>query len=130
MKLRVLYRLVLLGLVFAVPAGAQTYTVPVPVQTTTGSSTITVTSTFQNVFSANATRKGCLIINTDVNEQWVFFGPIANATKALSVPLNPATSAGLAGGQVTCATTSGGVLTDQISITGTATGTFVANSQQ
>lgn len=87
------------------------------------SGTIAVTNTFQSIYAANTTttgRVGCTIINYGTNTMWVFFGPIASATKAKSVQLT-------AGQGVYCqwGVT---VLQDQVSITGTATEAFFANA--
>lgn len=97
------------------------------------SSTIAVTNTFQSIALAANTggrraRLSCLIINNSTNRQWVFFGPIASATKAKSIPLEAAPAANALGGNVTC-TIGGSVLQDQISITGTMGDTFVAKQQ-
>jgi hypothetical protein len=86
------------------------------------SSTVAVTNTFQSIQIASATRKGCSIQNNGTNSMWVFFGPIASATKNSSVQLS-------SGQSVTCASGSGGVLGDQISITGTAADVFFAAVQ-
>lgn len=97
------------------------FTVPAARSTTAVSSTIAVTNTFQSVFASSAGRTGCLIQNTGTNPMYVFFGAIASATTAASVKLS-------AGQSVNCQ--SGGiVITDQVSITGTATETFYAASQ-
>lgn len=103
------------------------------------SGTIAVTNTFQQVWGntvntsgnggTSGQRKGCLIINTSTNRQWVYFGPLAFATKASAIPLEPATAINALGGYVSCATGSGSTLQDQISITGTANDTFVAKQQ-
>lgn len=89
--------------------------------TTNYSSTIAVTNTFQSIEAANAARSGGLIQNNGLNSMWVFFGPIANATKAKSVVL--------AAGQSLNLTAPGVVVTDQVSITGTSTDTFYAGFQ-
>ena len=118
-------------------AVAQQIVTPQPFPTrmaTAGSGSVATTNTFQSIFASvtrdadnpNALRRGCLIINVSTNVQYVFFGPITNATTVQSVPLNPATVAGRAGGSVTCAAVGGGVNQDQISITGTAPNQFIA----
>lgn len=115
----------LLALAFigaSIPALAQpVFTVPSSRSTTTASSTISVTNTFQSVFAAATGRTGCVVQNTGTNSMYVFFGPIASATIAGSIKLS-------AGQSVNCAT-GGIVITDQVSITGTATETFYAASQ-
>lgn len=93
-----------------------------PLTSTNLSSTVAVTNTFQSIQVLTAGRNGCAIQNNDTNTMWVFFGAIAGATKAKSVVL-------AAGQSVACAVGGIGVLTDQISITGTATGVFFASVQ-
>lgn len=95
---------------------------PVTVPSTNLSGTVASTGVFQSIQVANTSRNGCLIVNTSSAEEWVFFGPIASATEATAVPL-------YADQSVNCSTGSGGVLSDQVSITGTATSTFIANFQ-
>lgn len=104
-------------------------TQPQPVTSTNVSSTIAVTNTFQSVIAASPATKGCLVQNNGANTMWVFFGPIAGATKAKSFTLRPP-GTGIQGGSISCATATGAVITDQVSITGTATETFTAASQQ
>ncbi len=84
------------------------------------SSTIAVTNTFQSIQVATK-RRGCTIQNNGAASMWVFFGPIASATKAKSVVL-------LTGQSVNC-NSPGTTLSDQISITGTATQEFFAAVQ-
>lgn len=84
------------------------------------SGTIAVTNTFQEVFGAGP-KAGCTIQNNGAATMWVFFGPIASATKAKSVVL-------LTGQSVSC-NSPGITLSDQISITGTATQEFFAAVQ-
>lgn len=87
------------------------------------SGTITVTNTFQSVQSSQTVRQGCTLQNTASNNQWVFFGPIANATKATAVLL-------AAGQSVSCTVGSGGTtLQDQVSVTGTSGDAYFANFQ-
>lgn len=93
-----------------------------PLTSTNLSSTIAVTNTFQSIQVSTAGRNGCAIQNNDTNTMWVFFGAIGGATKAKSVAL-------AAGQSVACAVGGIGVLTDQISITGAATGVFFAAVQ-
>jgi hypothetical protein len=103
----------------------QVYSLP-PSQNASG--TIASTNTFQSVFSSAYNRHGCLIQNTGANFEYVFFGPIASATKAKSVALQPPTSTSQ-GGSVGCGVGVGGTLSDQVSITGTAADTFFAQQQ-
>lgn len=94
----------------------------VPLTSTNLSSTIAVTNTFQSIQVLTAGRNGCAVQNNDTNSMWVFFGAIGSATKAKSIVLTT-------GQSVACAVGGIGVLTDQISITGTATGVFFASVQ-
>ena len=122
------------GLLLTTGALAQS-TVPVTTQAQAvlsgnASSTITVTNTFQQVWpqaSASASRKGCLIMNTSTDRQWVFFG--SSPTKAAAIPLEAATATNGAGGWVSCSTGAGAALQDQVWITGTAGDTYVAAQQ-
>lgn len=88
--------------------------------TLNASSTITVTDTFQSVFVAQE-RAACKIVNTGTNPMWVFFGPMASATKNTSIKMATGVS-------TTCG--EGGVVrVDQVSITGTSGETFYADRQ-
>lgn len=99
-------------------------TQPYRVNSSNNSGTISVTNTFQSIWAKNTStrgRAGCVIQNNGSNTMWVYFGDIANATKATSVVL-------AAGQNVSCI--SGGiVLEDQVSITGTSGDTFFAAQQ-
>lgn len=89
------------------------------------SGSIAVTNTFQSVQVATSTRAGCLIQNnTGSHTEYVFFGPIANATIATAIALPPSTIGG-----VSCGLPPGGVVTDQISITGTSGDAYYAAVQ-
>lgn len=89
------------------------------------SGTIAVTNTFQSIQAYNSNRSGCLIQNQSTSDQmWVYFGPIASATKAASFILD--SSHGL---QISCAVGGTSVVRDQVSITGTSTDAFAANFQ-
>jgi len=85
------------------------------------SSTITVTNTFQTVFAYDPNRSACLIQNNGSNTMWVFFGPLASATKGASVVLAAGKSVSCISGPV--------VATDAVSITGTSTDAFLAMAQ-
>ena len=118
-------------------ANAQTpvTTQPYGVRTLNASSTITITNTFQSVFAANSTtfpntatgRSSCTIQNNGANTMWVYFGPIASATKGASFALSAGTSS-VAGQSVNCSV-GGVVLQDQVSITGTSGDAFYAAQQ-
>ena len=96
-------------------------TQPFGTRTSVLSGTIAVTDTFQSIQVANSNRLGCYIQNSASNSMWVYFGPIASATKAASILVTAGNWVSCYGGAV--------VLQDQISITGTSTDTFVANVQ-
>ena len=100
----------------ALPAYGQQAKLP----STNVSGTIAVTDTFQSVFEAGP-RSGCTVQNNGAASMWVFFGPIASATKAKSVVLTTGQSVGCNSPGIT--------LSDQISITGTATQEFFAAVQ-
>jgi hypothetical protein len=92
---------------------------PNGVTTTPTGYTVTTANTFQSVLAASATRKGCLLQNTNAgggDVEYVFFGSNASATKGASIQVAP-------GGAVNCATGSGQVLTDNVSVTSVASGT-------
>lgn len=93
-----------------------------PLTSTNLSGTVAVTNTFQSIQVSTAGRNGCTVQNNDTNSMWVFFGAIGSATKAHSIVL-------AAGQALSCAVGGLGVLTDQISITGTSTGVFFAAVQ-
>lgn len=96
-----------------------------PLTSTNLSSTVAVTNTFQSIQVSTAGRNGCLIQNQSTsNTMWVYFGAIGGATKAKSFQLD--STHGLA---ISCSVGGLGVLTDQVSITGTAADAFTANFQ-
>jgi hypothetical protein len=115
-------------LVCAIPAHAQTTVVTQPLSVSNNpvpSSSVVSSGTFQSVFPADTNTRGrasCTIQNTGANTLYVFFGPIANATRAKSVQLTT-------GQPAYCATTNGGVIKDQVSVDGTTAGTFYAAVQ-
>ena len=113
-------------LLFSTPIFAQNPVVTQPYQavSTNASSTIAVTNTFQSIFTASVVRTGrvsCTVQNNGTNTMWVFYGPIANATKGASVTL--------IAGQSTNCNIGGIVLKDQVSITGTSGDAFFAAQQ-
>lgn len=123
----------LMGLMMIGPGYAQTPVITQQgnVTSTNASSTIAVTNTFQSIWAATGTgpkRQSCLVLNNSTNRQWVYFGAIAGATKAKSVPLEPASATSAQGGFVNCSA-DGVTLQDQVSITGTAGDTFMAAQQ-
>lgn len=107
-------------LALALPVAAQqvVQTVPSARTSNNASSTIAVTNTFQSLWASNSARGGCSIQNNGANSMWVFFGPIANASKATSVVL--------AANQSLACAQSGVSATDQVSITGTSGDAFFA----
>lgn len=118
--------LLVLSLLISLPAIAADSVQPVyarkqPTTSRNLSSTIAVTDTFQRVVGQNFDRLSCTVQNTGANTMWVFFGPLASATKAGSVVL-------AVGQSVTCGT-NGAMIADEISITGTATENFFAAEQ-
>lgn len=125
-------KLIAVLLLLAAPALAQspvfTYPLGNSSAITNSSSTITATNTFQSVFAQSSSRRSCAIQNTGTSTMWVYFGAIAGATKAKSFPLAPASAANEPGGFVLCNNGST-VITDQVSITGTAGDTFTATAQ-
>lgn len=83
------------------------------------SGTITATSTFQSVFAPNERRYGCALQNKSAsNDMYVFFGS-ATEVSLRSIKLAP-------GAVVLCAAF-GTVLTDEVSVMGTAGDTFYAS---
>lgn len=118
-KLLAVIGLTLLG---CLPAASQQYRLT----SNNLSGTISVTNTFQSIQIQADGRSDCTIQNASTtNSMWVFFGPIASATKAKSFILD--TSHGLS---ISCGIPFyPGVLTDQVSITGTSGDTFTANFQ-
>lgn len=118
--------LLLLALLVAAPANAQSPVVTQPYPTTThnDSGTIATTGTFQSIWAASTNtrgRAGCTVQNVSATTQYVFFGPIASATTATSVTL--------AAGQPVSCVNGGIVLQDQVSITGTTGAKFYAGQQ-
>jgi hypothetical protein len=90
--------------------------------TTDDSGTIAAVSTFQTVFASNTTRKGCLIVNTSANVEFIGINTTPTPSATNSIPL-------AAGASFTC-NSPGVVMDDQISISSaTADSTFVAKQQ-
>ena len=108
-------RLLLALLLFSSSASAQAWWGN---SSTNGSTTITLTNTFQSVFVA-VKRGGCAIQNNGTHTMWVYFGAIANATKAGSVVLS--------GGNMANCNVGNTTLVDQVSITGTTGDAFYAD---
>lgn len=116
--------LTLLALLLPTVAVSQQAFVTKPYSVTSNnnvSTTIAVTNTFQSLWLASNVRTGCTIVNYGSNTMWVFFGPIASATKATSIQL--------AVNQAVYCTLGDIVLNTQVSITGTATEAFYAAQQ-
>jgi hypothetical protein len=105
------------------PAKAQGLVTTTPYQATSvvGSGSVAVTNTFQSVLASSATRRGCRLQNTSANTIYVYVGAIAGATTAQSLQLTTKGSFDCASGGI--------VITDQISVTGTAGDTFVTVRQ-
>ena len=87
--------------------------------TTTMSTAAPISATFASVLSSNVSRKACLIQNNGTGLGYVYFGTTASATttNAFQVAGN--------GGNISCATYNGTVLTDNVAAT-CATGTTCA----
>lgn len=105
------------------PSGATVITNPLGVTSTQIGSTVTTHGTFQAALAASASRKGCLIVNSSADTEYVFFGATGSATTSNAAPV-------AAGGAVSCV--SGGiVLQDNIAISSQNTdgATYVVVSQ-
>lgn len=120
--------IIVAALFFSSAAYAQgTPVVTQPKGVTTGqvnNGTITVTDTFQSVIAASTTTTGrlsCALQNQGTHVMYVFFGPIADATKAKSIQLQ-------AGQAVNC-NVGNVVLKDQVSVTGTSGDAYWAAQQ-
>jgi len=88
----------------------------------TTNGTIATANTYQSILAANASRKGCLIVNNSAATEYVYLGAPGSATLANSIPVPQ-------GGTFSC-NPPGVVLADQISMTsGTVGASFVAVSQ-
>lgn len=99
-------------------------TQPYAVTSFNASSTIAVTNTFQSIWLANTGTRGraaCAVQNNGTNNMWVYFGTLADATKAISVVLTP--------GQSVSCNVGGTTLQDGVSITGTSGDAFFAAQQ-
>ena len=116
-------RKLLVLLAVLLPSLALAQVIPVP--STNLSGTIATTNTFQSIQTLNNGRKGCTIQNqiTNSHNMYVYNGAIGSATTAQSATVAP--------GQTfscwVCAALQ--VITDQISITGTAGDYFYASFQ-
>ena len=122
----------LAGTVQAQGIGQPVQTLPSPVATVDGSGSIALTGTFQSIWaqaSPLGSRNGCLVVNEGTHVMYLFFGQLTSASTAASLPLNPATTAGQAGGSGTCATNAGGAIQDQVSVEGTQGDQFAAKRE-
>lgn len=131
MKKLVLALIIALAPGLALAQGQQVITTPSMAVSVDASSTITTTDTFQSLqglISSPNRRLGCLIQNNGTHSMYVFNGAIASADKAKSFTIIPPAT-GVQGGSFNCATAGGGVLQDQISITGTSGEAFTAKFQ-
>lgn len=90
---------------------------------TSGNASTTIQSggTYQSLWAANNNRRGCTVQNNGSHTMYVFFGPIASATHALSVQLSAGQSVNCQYGGIT--------LQDQVSIDGTTSDAFYAAQQ-
>lgn len=115
----------LLGACLMAPAQSATVVAPSQLGSANVSGTIAASNVFQSLQTYNPDRSGCLIQNqSTTNTMWVYFGPVASATKAASFMLD--STHGL---QISCSVGGTSVLRDQVSITGTISDAFVANFQ-
>lgn len=91
--------------------------------TTTEAAAAPTATTFASLLASSATRKGCLVQNTGTTLGYVYFGATASATTANAFQV-------AAGNAISCASQTGGVLTDNIAGT-CASGTcaFIVGSQ-
>jgi len=106
--------------------GAPVDTYPQGRASVNASSTIASTNTFQSVFAAVTggtaeARMSCTIQNNGTHNMYVFAGPIASATTSNSIVVIP--------GAIFYCYTGVGVITDQISVTGTSGDAFYAAYQ-
>lgn len=104
------------------PPGGITVTAPYGKTSTVTKVTISVTNTYQTALAANSLRLGCLIQNTGASTMYVYIGAVAPADNTTSFNL-------AAGDAISCATMTGGVITDAILITGTSTQVAVVSTQ-
>lgn len=131
MREHIFRALLLASMVGTGPAAAQQ--IPLPVTSQNLSSSITSTNTFQVVFANQPSltrRNGCAIQNNGSNTMYVYVhqGASGTATKNSSYQLAPP-GTGTQGGVFICATGAGGIIQDQIDITGTSGDTFAATIQ-
>lgn len=108
---------------FATKARAQSLSVTTPFQTTSTISNGSVASTnaFQSIMASSATRKGCRIQNTSSNTMYLYVGAPSAATTPKSFQLLTKTFWDCAFGVT--------VITDQISVTGSAGDTYTTVRQ-
>lgn len=90
-----------------------------PLKAVNVSSTIAVTNTFQNLYSADASRQGCSFQNTGTNPMYLF---VVDGVKAETI----GNSFKITVGQPFNCAQFGITITNQIRVTGTATETFAA----
>jgi hypothetical protein len=102
----------------AAPVAAQ-----LGVPTSVSNGTIAVTNTFQTALAGNGSRKGCTIQNQGTHVMYLYPGVTTAASTAAAMQL-------LSGQTFYCQATGSSVITDQISITGTAGDAFIAYEQR
>lgn len=132
-RLLIIAALLVLAPTLAYAQGTPVITNPALINSSDQSATITATNTFQTVFpvpTGSAGRKGCLIQNGGSNAMFVYVhqGTSGVAAKSHSYQII-APGTGIQGGTFSCASLGGGILQDQIDITGTIGDTFTATSQ-
>jgi len=83
--------------------------------------TVAAANTFQLAIAANASRRGCLVVNKSQAPLMVALTVPASATPAAAIMLSPGTAT-TDGGKMSCAVGSGVVVSDAISVTSTTAG--------
>lgn len=102
--------------------GATVTTAPTAL-TTTETAVAPTATTFSSLLAASATRKGCLVQNTGTTLGYVYFGATGSATTANAFQV-------AVGSAISCATQTGGVLTDNVAGTcASSTCAFIVGSQ-
>lgn len=103
--------------------GGSSTTIPTNYTSTQIGSTVTTHLTFQSALAASASRKGCLIVNTSLDTEYVYFGATGSATTSNALPMPAGKSWSCSEGVI--------VLGDNVAITSNATdgATYVVVSQ-
>lgn len=88
---------------------------------TIANGSVAVTNAYQSALAASTTRSGCLIQNTSAGTIKLFLGAPGSATDAQAFQIPAGWAFSCRSGEL--------VITDQISITGTAGATYVVSTQ-